>query len=201
MSHFIEYIEKTYNPLAIVVYGSYADDTKNQQSDFDCLIIVDGEGSRHDVPVVDHVQMDLFVYSKEEIISTTDFSKFVQVHDGVIIKDTDDIALRLKQYVLEYIDMHQIKSAQEKLASIAWMHKMVERAKRRDVEGLHRHHWLLADSLEIYFILRDMFYYGPKKSITWLENNHTDAYDMYAKALKTFAMSDLEDWIAYIIKT
>ncbi|MBQ5643591.1 MAG: nucleotidyltransferase domain-containing protein, partial [Bacteroidaceae bacterium] len=37
----IEYIKKKYNPLSIILYGSYANGTNNLNSDFDSLVISD----------------------------------------------------------------------------------------------------------------------------------------------------------------
>ena len=35
----IDYLEKTYQPESIIVYGSFADGSANLNSDFDALII------------------------------------------------------------------------------------------------------------------------------------------------------------------
>lgn len=37
----IKYIMETYSPEAIIVYGSYADGSANENSDFDALVITD----------------------------------------------------------------------------------------------------------------------------------------------------------------
>ena len=43
--------------------------------------------------------------------------------------------------------------------------RMLLRTMRGDVEGYYRWHWLLCDSLEIYFDIKGIHYYGPKKQL------------------------------------
>ena len=39
LEQIIEYIKRNYNPISIILYGSYADGTNNLNSDFDSLVI------------------------------------------------------------------------------------------------------------------------------------------------------------------
>lgn len=48
----IDYLKKTYQPDAVIVYGSFADGSANLNSDFDALIIA-GEEKTHDSSIVD----------------------------------------------------------------------------------------------------------------------------------------------------
>jgi len=48
----IEYLKETYQPDAIITYGSFADGTANENSDFDALVIADNK-KRHDASVID----------------------------------------------------------------------------------------------------------------------------------------------------
>ncbi len=65
---------KTYNPLAIYLFGSYAWGCPDQDSDLDLLIVIDKYNkNRHQVLVDGHraliglyVSKDILVYSKEE---------------------------------------------------------------------------------------------------------------------------------------
>ena len=54
----ITYLKEKYNPLTIALYGSYADGTYNQNSDFDCLIIVKYKDYSHDDHLIDNVYID-----------------------------------------------------------------------------------------------------------------------------------------------
>jgi predicted nucleotidyltransferase len=61
MYKIIEYLKKEYNPLAIVVYGSYASGTNDEYSDFDCMIIVEEKSRKHDDSVINGIQLDCFI--------------------------------------------------------------------------------------------------------------------------------------------
>ena len=57
----LEYIRKTYDPDAVIVYGSFADGSESAHSDFDALVIA-GDRPVHDSSVVGGIQLDVFVY-------------------------------------------------------------------------------------------------------------------------------------------
>ena len=59
----ITYLKEKYNPLTIALYGSYADSTCNQNSDFDCLVIVKDKDYSHDDHMIDNVCLDCFIYT------------------------------------------------------------------------------------------------------------------------------------------
>lgn len=62
---------------------------------------------------------------------------------------------------------------------------MLNRARKSDVEGNFRYHWLLVDSLEIYFRVKGIRYLGPKKSLIHLKNNDAIAYEYFSNALRS----------------
>ncbi len=66
MNTLLDYITKTYHPLSVIVYGSYADGTNNANSDFDALVIVSDGKEAHNTEVVENIQMDLWVYPSEK---------------------------------------------------------------------------------------------------------------------------------------
>ena len=41
-------------------------------------------------------------------------------------------------------------------------------------------------------------YFGPKKTLKWMEKNHPIAFAHYKTALEDFSVDSLESWIAYI---
>ena len=62
LEQIIEYIKRNYNPISIILYGSYADGTNNLNSDFvqifDGKIIVDSNerGKALQMKVISHIQ-------------------------------------------------------------------------------------------------------------------------------------------------
>lgn len=193
----MEYLNRTYQPDAVIIYGSFADGSANRNSDFDALVIADG-GKTHDSSVVDGVVLDVFVYPAETFSAEYDPEEFVQVWDGKIVLDEHGIAGRLKEKVLDYIEHMPKKTAAEVAQEVEWCEKMLLRTVRDDAEGYYRWHWVLCDSLEIYFDILGLHYYGPKKALRLMEKRDAGAFCIYEKALREFDRESLAEWIAYL---
>lgn len=194
-----EYLQTKYEPHTIMVYGSYANKSNNENSDFDAMIISDFVQSSHDGSMIDGIELDVFVYSTKDIEVERDFSKFVQIFDANIYVDEKGIGQKLKDEVNLYIENNSIRSDDEKQHLSEWCHKMVARTKREDAEGYFRWHWVLSDSLEIYCIMRDQFYLGPKKTIARMKEFDQLGYDKLLLALKQMNSTYLNEWIQYVI--
>ena len=198
LEQIIEYIKKKYNPLSIILYGSYANGTNNLNSDFDALVISNDYERCHDTSFVKGIQLDVFVYPASYFDGSYDCNDFIQIFDGKIIADCDGRGKTLQTNVLSYLQNRPQISKEEIDASIDWCIKMFARVKRGDAEGMFRWHWVLIDSLEIYCDVMHHPYWGPKKSLKWMEENHPNAFDCYQKALGDFSMETLENWIRCI---
>ena len=193
----IDYLKKTYQPESIIVYGSFADGSANLNSDFDALIIA-GKEKLHDSSFVDGVVLDVFIYPPDQFLSEYDPAEFAQVWDGKIILDKNGMCGLRKKNVLDYIEHIPLKTAKDVSQEIKWCEKMLLRTMRGDVEGYYRWHWLLCDSLEIYFDIKGIHYYGPKKALHFMEESDSEAFHIYSKALLEFNQEGLSDWINYL---
>ena len=198
MEQIIEYINQKYKPLSIILYGSYANGTNNLGSDFDALVISYDHEQFHDTSFVNGIQLDVFVYPSSYFDGDCDYSDFVQIFDGKIILDSDDRGKTLQGKVVSYLNNRPKKRKTEIDASVDWCIKMVIRAKRCDAEGLFRWHWVLTDSLEIFCDIMQYPYWGPKKSMKWMKDNHPVAFEYYERALHDFTMDGLENWVSYL---
>ena len=198
MEQIIEYIKRKYNPLSIILYGSYANGTNNLNSDFDSLVISYDHKQFHDTSFVNGIQLDVFVYPASYFDGDYDCNDFVQIFDGKIVVDSDERGKALQTKVQSYLQNRPQKSKAEIDASVDWCVKMLARVKRYDAEGMFRWHWVLNDSLEIFCDIMHHPYWGPKKSLKWMEENHPTAFDCYQTALADFSVDSLENWIAYI---
>ena len=198
MEQIIEYIKRKYNPLSIILYGSYANGTNNLNSDFDSLVISYDHEQFHDTSFVNGIQLDVFVYPASYFDGNYDCNDFVQIFDGKIVVDSDERGKALQTKVQSYLQNRPQKSKAEIDASVDWCVKMLARVKRYDAEGMFRWHWVLNDSLEIFCDVMHHPYWGPKKSLKWMEENHPTAFDCYQAALTDFSVDSLENWIAYI---
>ena len=194
----IAYIQQTYNPLSIILYGSYASGTNNLNSDFDSLVISCDHEQFHDTSFVNGIQLDVFVYPASYFDGSFDCNEFIQIFDGKILVDHDERGKTLQTKVRSYLQNRPQKSKAELDASVDWCVKMLARVRRYDAEGMFRWHWVLIDSLEIFCDIMHHPYLGPKKSLKWMEENHPSAFACYKKALEDFSMDSLANWIAYI---
>ena len=193
----ISYLKETYQPDAIITYGSFADGSENEHSDFDALVIADHK-KMHDSSVIDGIILDVFIYPIELFRSEYDPQEFVQIRDGIIVSDKNGIADQLQKRVRSYIESIPKKTIDEILQEICWCEKMVLRTMRNDVEGCYRWHWVLFDSLEIYCDIKRINYYGPKKALRLMKQTDEEAFRKYSKALQIFERKYLSDWISYL---
>ena len=198
MEEIIKYIKQNYAPETIIVYGSYASGTNNENSDFDALVISETHEAFHDTSFVNNVQLDVFVYPNAAIQQIEDYAQFIQIFDGNIILDTNGVGQKLQQSVLEYINTLPAKTVDEIKDEIEWCKKMFMRTKRTDAEGLFRWHWLLVDTLEIFCDAVHHPYFGPKKSLIWMKQHQPEAYSCYEKALRCFDEKTTQQWIRYL---
>ena len=198
MEQIIEYLNRKYAPLSVILYGSYASGTNNLNSDFDALVISSDHEQYHDTSFVNGIQLDVFVYPASYFDEAYDCEDFIRIFDGKIIADTLEIGRNLQTRVLSYLQNRPSKSDAEIRADIDWCVKMFERVKRCDAEGMFRWHWVLIDSLEIFCDIAHHPYFGPKKALKWMEENHPHAFELYQKALTEFSMESSENWISFI---
>lgn len=193
----VEYLKNTYNSKAIIKYGSFADGSANENSDFDALVITT-DVEKHDSSVVADTVLDVWVYPEEKFSSEYDLDEFLQIFDGIIIQDHNGLAKMLIDRVNEYIDQTPVKSDDEITQEISWCEKMLARTVREDAEGYYRWHWLLIDSLEIYFDIKHLYYHGPKKALKYMQNNDSKSFDTYLRALKEMNQNNLTQWIGVL---
>lgn len=198
MEQILKYIHHKYSPLSVILYGSYSNGTNDLNSDFDALVISSHHQQHHDTSVVDGTQLDVFIYPASFFDSDYNCHDFIQLFDGRIIMDSNGIGKRLQTHVLSYLQNRPRKTNAENQANVDWCIKMFERAKRGDAEGLFRWHWVLTDSLEIFCDIAQHPYWGPKKSLKWMEENHPIAFSYYQKALADFSVDSLDNWITYM---
>ena len=198
MQSIVDYLKTTYNPLAIVTYGSYINGTQDEYSDFDCMIVVEDKNRKHDDSVINGVQLDCYIFTKEEI-SNEDLDAFLTVYDGTIVMDTDDFALNLKTRVRKYVEEHSKIENEEKQFIVSWIVKTMHRAEKADDEGNYRALAFLWESLTDYFLLRDMFYFGSKKAVTYLKEKDSIGYRLYHTAISERTNEAIAKWAEYIV--
>ena len=198
MREILNYIIEKYDPCGVIVYGSFADGTNTAYSDFDALAIADTAQITHDNSIICGTELDLFVYPLRAVEGKADQGDFAQLYDGKVVLDTNGNAVKLLLAVRRFLDSKPKKTQRENQVSLEWCEKMLHRAQRNDAEGFYRWHWLLTDSLEIYFDVMGRQYFGSKKSIGILRDTDARGYALYEDALKSFAYDSLCKWIGYL---
>ena len=198
MHDILSYLAAAYDPIAIIVYGSFADGTSNLFSDFDALLVtVDGE-RRHDDRFVDFTQLDVFVHPLSDFQGEYDPAEYARIYGGQILLDRDGVAAALLERVTQWVDSRAKKTQEELDFNVSWCEKMLRRAERTDAEGCFRRHWLLVESLEIYTELRGWPYLGPKKALAQLEKKDRAVFALYEKALTQNEYASLAAWVEHI---
>jgi predicted nucleotidyltransferase len=198
MNNIVQYLIETYSPLSLIVYGSYAEKTQNKYSDFDALVITENHEVFRDNSFVGNVQLDVYVYPLDYIASDLHLEEFLQIFDGKILWDTDNLGLNFKNRVLNFLEHRPQKSRADINADIDWCQKMLLRTKRQDAEGMFRRHWLLVDSLEIFCDAVSHPYLGPKKTLSWMEERFPAAFKVYSDALFSKEEDSLNNWVCYL---
>ena len=193
----IGYLMETYDPEALLLYGSFADGSANERSDFDALVIAD-HSKTHDTSTIGGTALDVFVYPPEAFLGEYDPEDFVQVYDGRIVLDRNGAAEGLLRRVRDYVAAQPKKTGEELHQALDWCEKMLSRTLRGDAEGWYRWHWLLTDSLEIYCDLRGLYYRGPKKALRQMEATDGEAFHVYIRALKEMDRERLAAWIGLL---
>lgn len=198
MQDILSYLAAEYDPIAIIVYGSFSDGSNNLFSDFDALLITaDGE-ARHDGRFVDCTQLDVFIHPLSDFQGEYDPADYAQLYGGQILLDRDGVAASLLARVAAYLESRAAKTSEELRLDVEWCEKMLRRAERTDAEGSFRRHWLLVDSLEIYTELHGWPYLGPKKALRQLEKKDKTAFTLYESALRESDYSSLAAWVEQI---
>lgn len=193
----IQYLIDKYSPSVLISYGSFADGSANAGSDYDALLVYDGREC-HDGAVIDGTPLDVFCYPAESFSGDYDPEKYLGVFDGKILIDTDSLGQSIKDRVRGFIDSMPKKDTDELRHEIEWCRKMLIRSGRGDAGGFFRWHWVLIDSLEIYFDIIGKRYYGPKKSLRRLCETDGVGFALYEAAMREFTRDTLEKWIAYL---
>ena len=191
----IHAIDMKYAPDALIVYGSYADGTEGQDSDFDALAVGPGLPEAHDTGAPCGVRLDLFVYPSERFDGEYDVGEIEQILGGRAVIDRSGIGARLLEAVAAHVAGYVPKGRREIDEELAWCDKMLIRASRGDAEGFYRWHWLLTDSLEICFDALGLRYPGPKKALRWLRDERPELYEGYEAALREMDYAALRAWI------
>lgn len=175
-----KYLIRTHHCHTIILYGSYSSGDFTAESDIDVIGFTDGFLEKNDTDLFLGKQLDAWIYP---INKSKHAEQFLHIYKGTILLDEKNIATQVLNEVDNLIQAGpEPLSVQEKQFNIRWLWKMEARSRRNDVEGNYRRNWMLIDSLEIYFELQDMWFFGPKKAFAWIRRHDQTAYQLFDRA-------------------
>ncbi|WP_297633288.1 nucleotidyltransferase domain-containing protein [uncultured Clostridium sp.] len=191
------YLIKTYNCHSMILYGSYSNNTQTNESDLDVICFSDDFHFKTDNSVFQNVQLDCFIYDTDKM---NDIENLTHLYGGKILLDNRNFCSSLLTTIEKSLISKNTFTSSEIQHQKAWLRKMLKRSNRGDIEGNFRYHWLLVDSLEIYFMVKGYIYLGPKKSLNYLEEKDPIAFKYFNTALNPSSNYDnLEALIMYIL--
>lgn len=195
----VKYLREKYNCHSIILYGSYAAGDYSNESDIDIVCFCDNTNKKNDMSVIYNRQLDAWIYDTREM---SKYDRFLHIKDGEVLLDERNMCSKLLLEIDKKITKGpKLLSTDEINFNKAWLLKMLNRTRKDDIEGNYRYHWLLTDSLEIYFNIRGIWYFGPKKSLKWLYDNDRDAYYLFQDALSiNGSFTKVNKLIEHIIK-
>lgn len=178
------YLLKKYDCHTIILYGSYSRGDHTEESDVDLICFSDSvTEDTNEVEFIDGKQLDAWIYPTEKMKQS---EPFLRVHKGEIWTNKKGLA---KEFLAGIHNTFEQGPKQltddEKDFLKSWLKKMQVRSAKNDLEGNYRFHWMLKDSLEIYFELKSEWFLGPKVSFQRLKENDPKAFYLFNCALST----------------
>lgn len=179
----IRELQNKHDCHTVILIGSRARDDATPNSDYDVVGIREEGEDICDCRDFEESYLDAFIFSDNAIKNLDPY--FIRIRDGIVLLQKDSIGDNFIAAAKELYAKGPSKTPDfEKQRIIAWRKKMLNRSLGSDVESHFRLHWVLHDSLECYFKLRDQWYMGPKESFKWLSENDFVAYIAFRDALK-----------------
>ena len=195
MKQAVEYLRAVHDIEALIVYGSYADHSYYEASDFNAIAIAEHPKCRHDTTVVRGLQLDVWLYTPDELSREFDPQKFLQIHNGIVAFDKDGIALRLLKSVQSFASSLNYKDIDVLREEMLWCENMLLRIREDDAVAGYRWHILLTESLKVYCDIKQKHFLGPKHTLRMMEEIDVESFCLYSHAVKWFEYKMLRNWI------
>lgn len=175
------YLIDKYDCHIIMLYGSYARGDYTPESDIDIICFADDTHACNNTEIFHGKQLDVWIYDTERLNNP---EEYLHVLNNKILFDSKNKAEGFIKKIDEIYKKGPEKLDEGKKKFYRdWLNKMYNRSLKGDVEGIYRHHWMIKDSLEIYFELKGKWFLGVKNSLKWLQENDEKGYDLFKGAI------------------
>ena len=195
MENIISYIKEKYRVSSMIVCGDYADGTQTEHSLFEAVAL--GPTSPYAVEdgVVDGVKLAVYVYPRDIFYGEIVLDEFEQVHEGLVVLDSDGMGTWLKNMIANQIASIPAKRPEDIAASLEWCERLCAQSASGDAEGYFMRHWLLTDSVEIYSDVSGAPFLSPQKTMRKMAKHDPEAARVHLRALSTMEQDALEEWV------
>jgi predicted nucleotidyltransferase len=194
-------LQAKYKPEIVILYGSRARGDNTPKSDIDVACFTESTKPIKDARDFEGLYLDAWVYSSKTMSAAND--ELLRLADGYCLYDLEGKGAAFLQELQQRISQgtKQLSTADIEHTK-QWIEKMFDRAQNSDIESLYRRYWLAIDLLQIYFNLRGQWYFGPKKSLSWLKENNSVGYDLFSQVYShEINLSDLSELVEYVTNT
>lgn len=189
----IETLTEKYHPRAFILFGSYSREDYDENSDFDCLLIIDEKTEETDHSVIEGVELDCRLFTPRET-RILPVQAFEEIYYGTILTD-DGTGLALMKRVAAYVNKG-VRTSQEYIdRKTDWYRKTLRRIDKDMTDNNFRAVRILCDSLYDYFKFRDIFFHGSKISIAYMQENDPEAYALFSRAVAQRDNESIRLWI------
>jgi predicted nucleotidyltransferase len=186
-----------HNCHTIIIYGSRARGTHNENSDIDLACFKENGEPYTDCRLREGLYLDAWIYPDNHILEPGENLKLL---NGKVLVQKENFGDALLKKVNEFYKKgpEKLKDT-ERMLEITWCQKTLKRALRGDIEGNYRRLGLISSLLEYYFKLGNKWYLGPKDSLSWLKENDPNIYKCFELLFASPERNDyLEEAVEFV---
>jgi hypothetical protein len=167
----------------LLLYGSRADGTADEDSDYDIAAFGPRDSTGRDTRTIDGTFLDVFLYPESAL--TQPGPEWLKLRGSVVLLQRGQEADRFLQGLAAVFTQGPPPLPADEIgARTTWAWKMAARMERGDAEGHYRRAWLLTALLEDYFALRRQWFEGPKKALQWIQAHDPETAHALQAALR-----------------
>ncbi|MFN8578749.1 MAG: nucleotidyltransferase domain-containing protein [Candidatus Sericytochromatia bacterium] len=177
ISDIVNELTNKHNCHTIIVYGSRANNTHNENSDIDLACFIESGESYTDCRLRDNLYLDAWIYPENYVLSDGEKLKLL---NGKVLIQKENFGDNILAMVNDFYKKGPPKIKEsEFIHEVTWCEKTLKRVLKGDIEGNYRRLLLISALLEYYFMLSNKWYLGAKASLLWLKQYDIEMYNKF----------------------